>query len=154
VSSNLKFVYFGVVSTGSTNDNISYLFCVELKAEIDSLPLGMYGIADVAYTLSEKLLIPFIGVDRLDPTKDAFNYYLSQLRIHVQMAFARLVNIFHNLSGKSKGEWIGCPQFCWYVLDSSISLHKKIDHLVDQLSLSKKRWRSLVLLHSRMLHLL
>jgi len=44
--------------------------------------------------------IPFIGVDCSDPSKDEFNYYLSQLRIHVEMAFGRLVNMFRILSGK------------------------------------------------------
>ena len=39
VSSDLQFLYFGVVSPGSTNDNISYPSCVELKDAIDSLPL-------------------------------------------------------------------------------------------------------------------
>ena len=55
VSSDLKFMYFGVVSPGSTYNNISYPSCVELKAAIDSLPLGMYVVADAAYTLSEEV---------------------------------------------------------------------------------------------------
>jgi hypothetical protein len=70
---------------------------------IDSLPLGLYTVAVAAYTLTEKLLIHFIGVDHADPAKDSFNYSLSQLRIRVEMAFGWLVNIFCILSGKIEG---------------------------------------------------
>jgi len=50
--------------------------------------------------LSEKHLSPCISVDCMDPINDAFNYYLSQLRIRVEMAFGRLVNMFCMLSGR------------------------------------------------------
>ena len=39
----------------------------------------------------------------MDPAQDAFNFYLSQLRIRVEMAFGRLVNKFRILSGKIVG---------------------------------------------------
>ena len=103
VQSDLQFNFFGVISPGSTNDNISYPLATGLKEIIDALPLGLYGVADAAYTLSENMLIPYTGVDRLDPAQDAFNYYLSQLRIRVEMAFGRLVNKFRILSGKVGG---------------------------------------------------
>jgi hypothetical protein len=103
VQSDLQFNYFGVVSPGSTNDNISYPQAEGLKEVFDALPLGLYGLADAAYTLGENMLTPFTGVDRLDPAQDAFNYYLSQLRIRVEMAFGRLVNKFRILHGKIEG---------------------------------------------------
>lgn len=103
VQSDLQFMYFGIVSPGSTNDNISYPLASGLKEAFDNLPLGLYGVADAAYTLSENMLIPFTGVERLDPAQDSFNYYLSQLRIRVEMAFGRLVNKFRILSGKVEG---------------------------------------------------
>jgi hypothetical protein len=103
VKPDLQFMYFGVVTPGSTNDNISYPIAKALKDAFNSLPLGRFGVADAAYTLSDCLLIPFTGADRLDPGKDAFNYYLSQLRIRVEMAFGRLVNKFRILSGKISG---------------------------------------------------
>ena len=74
-----------------------------LKEVLESLPLGHYAVADAAYTLSEHILIPFTGSDRLDPVQDSFNYYLYQLRICVEMAFGRLVNKFQILSGKIIG---------------------------------------------------
>ena len=103
VQSDLQFMYFGVVSPGSTNDNISYPMASALKEAFETLPLGLYGLADAAYTLNENMLIPFTGVQRLDPAHDAFNYYLSQLRIRVEMAFGRLVNKFRILNGKIEG---------------------------------------------------
>ena len=41
----------------------------------------LYGVVDAGNTLSENILIPFMGQDRLDPAQDFFNSYLSQLRI-------------------------------------------------------------------------
>ena len=38
VRSDLSFMYFGVVSPGSTNDNISYPIAVGLKDKVESLP--------------------------------------------------------------------------------------------------------------------
>ena len=103
VRANLQFMYFGVVSPGSTNDNISFPLAPGLKEIFDSLPPGLFGLADAAYTLSEKLLIPFVGTDRCDPSQDAFSYYLSQLCIRVEMAFGRLINKFRILNGKVGG---------------------------------------------------
>ena len=100
MQSDLQFNFVGVISPGSTNDDILYPLATGLKDIVDALPLGLYGVADAAYTLSENMLIPYTGVDRLDPAQDAFNYYLSQLRIRVEMAFGRLVNKFRILSGK------------------------------------------------------
>ena len=75
--SDLRFMYFGVISPGSTNDNVSYLLAIGLRKTIESLPPGLYCLADVAYTLQEYLLIPFTGIDRMDATHDSFNFYLS-----------------------------------------------------------------------------
>ena len=81
VRSDLRFMYFGVVAPGSTNDNISYPLAAGLKTVVEDLPTGMYCVADAAYTLQENLLIPFTGADRVDAAHDSFNFYLSQLRV-------------------------------------------------------------------------
>ena len=70
----LKFLYFGVVAAGSTNDNIAYAMAEDLAKTIDSLPLGMHFVGDAAYTLSERLLIPYTGSQRENSNKDAFNF--------------------------------------------------------------------------------
>ena len=100
VKPDLQFMYFGVVSPGSTNDNISYTQADKLKAALSSLPHGLFALGDAAYTLSEKFLIPFTGADRLDPAQYAFNYYLSQLCIRVEMGFSRLVKKLEFSVGK------------------------------------------------------
>jgi hypothetical protein len=103
VQCDLQFIYFGAVSLGSTNDNISYSQAFDLMKIFESLPPGLFILSDAAYTLSETMLIPFTGVDQSDPAHDAFNYYLLQLRICVEMAFERLVGKFRILSGTVGG---------------------------------------------------
>ena len=44
-------------------------------------------IGDNAYVCSETLLTPFSGIEKDDTSKDAFNFYLSQLRIHIEQTF-------------------------------------------------------------------
>jgi hypothetical protein len=56
-------MYFGVVSPGSMNDSISYTQADELKDALSSLPPGLFGLGDAAYTWTEHLLIPFTGAD-------------------------------------------------------------------------------------------
>ena len=90
VDANLKFIYFGVIGPGSMNDNRSYKKS-GLESIINNLPNGFFILGDAAYTLSNNLLIPFVGSNRHDPAKDAYNFYLSQLRIRVEMSFGRLV---------------------------------------------------------------
>ena len=74
---------------------------------------------DAAYPLGERTLTPFTGADRLDTYKDAFNFYLSQLRIRVEMVFGRLVNKFRILHGCVEGSIIRSSQ----VLTACARLH-------------------------------
>jgi hypothetical protein len=104
VRADLQFTYFGIISPGSTNDVVSYSLAASLKEMIENLPLGLYFLADAAFPLGERLLTPFVGSQRhINPYNDSFNFYLSQLRIRVEMAFGRLVNKFRILSGKING---------------------------------------------------
>jgi hypothetical protein len=48
-------------------------------------------VGDNAYTLSSTLLIPYSGATKLNPSRDAFNFFLSQLRIRIEQAFGMLV---------------------------------------------------------------
>ncbi|KAL3769783.1 hypothetical protein ACHAWO_011311 [Cyclotella atomus] len=57
VKADLQFMYFVVVSPGSTNDFSSYHRANGLKECADSLPLGLYFVADAAFPLSEHVLI-------------------------------------------------------------------------------------------------
>ena len=108
--SDLRFLYFGVVGPGKTNDNVAYEFAKELKEAVGNLPLGLYMVGDAAYTLQEHLLIPFTGSQKDDPNSDAFNFYLSQLRIRIEMAFGRLTNKWRILRGRLQGSLETCSK--------------------------------------------
>ena len=101
---DLKFLFFGVVAAGSTNDSVAYSMAGNLKGTIDNLQLGLYFVGDAAYPVSERLLTPFTGSQRNDENRDAFNYYLSQLRIRIEMAFGLLVGKFRILKGKLEAD--------------------------------------------------
>ena len=97
---------------------------MELYNIIENLPLGLYFLGDAAYTLKETLLIPFTGNQRDNPNHDAFNFYLSQLCIRIEMAFGRLVNkwqvlkIKQNFRLKKTSEiLLTCAQLHNYVID-------------------------------------
>mmetsp|Transcript_6245 Transcript_6245/g.12916 ORF Transcript_6245/g.12916 Transcript_6245/m.12916 type:complete len:426 (-) Transcript_6245:105-1382(-) len=87
---NLRFIYFGVAAPGRTNDNKGFRRCEKLCRWMDTLPEGHFLIGDNAYTLSDKMLVPFSGVAARRENNRTYNFYLSQLRIRIEMAFGRL----------------------------------------------------------------
>ena len=95
--SRLCFMYFRIVGPGSMNDNVAIHLAWNLIKVIEGLPFGCYMIGDAAYTLTEHLLIPFSGPSRDQAQHDTYNFYLSQLRIRIEMAFGMLVNRFRIL---------------------------------------------------------
>lgn len=56
------------------------------------LPPGHYLLGDAAYPLLYFLIIPFFGRNGMDESQRTFNFYLSQLRIRIEMTFGILVN--------------------------------------------------------------
>jgi hypothetical protein len=87
---NSHFTSISVLCPGGTGDSKAYAASC-LHSYVSNLPFGFYLVADNAYTLSDMLLIPYSGQDRVDSSKDAFNFYLSQLRIRIEQAFGLLV---------------------------------------------------------------
>jgi len=57
---------------------------------VQKLPLRKFVIGDIAYDCSETLLMPFSGGEKDEPAKYAFNFYLSQLRIHIKQTFGMM----------------------------------------------------------------
>ena len=57
---------------------------------IENLPEGYFCGGDNAYINSKHLLVPFPG-QNLPQCEDSFNYFLSQLCVHIKNAFAQLV---------------------------------------------------------------
>ena len=58
-----------------------------LSQQLDTLPMGKYVIGDNAYVCTDHLLTPFPGKQRHEPGNDAYNFYLSQLCIRIEMTF-------------------------------------------------------------------
>jgi DDE superfamily endonuclease len=61
-----------------------------LQELIDNLPLGYVTIGDSAYTASEHLAAIFFGQAGKVFENDNFNYYASQCRIRIEMAFGMM----------------------------------------------------------------
>ena len=58
---------------------------------LEALPPEFYIIGDNAYPLSRRVLIPFSGSEYYDEDNRTYkNYYLSQMRIRIEMTFGRL----------------------------------------------------------------
>jgi hypothetical protein len=85
----LRFILISVLCPGKTNDWSAYGKSV-MRNLVEALPNGFYILGDAAYVNSEHLLAPYPGKS-LEGREDTFNYYQSQLRIRIEMAFARLV---------------------------------------------------------------
>jgi hypothetical protein len=83
----LRFTYMSVAAPGRTNDNRSIRRLEELQDWIDDLPSQYFLVADNAFSLTNKMLVPFSGAQRSEPNKRVFNYFHSQLRIRIEMSF-------------------------------------------------------------------
>ena len=88
--SNLRFIYFSVAAPGRTNDSRVFGRCLKLRKWLDNLPPEYFVVGDNAYTLTDNLLIPFSGSSKSSLYNSVYNFYLSQLRIRIEMAFGRL----------------------------------------------------------------
>ena len=86
-----RFLFFGVVAPGKCGDQVALERTI-LNDYARKLPRGYYLIGDAAYSVGESMLTPFTAGNRNDPTKDAFNFFLSQMRIRIEMAFGLLTN--------------------------------------------------------------
>ena len=84
------FTFFGVVAPGKASDQVAFER-TSIHEQIMALPMGKYLVGDAAYQVSNVVLAPFTGSQRDDPGKDAFNFFLSQLRIRIEMAFGLLL---------------------------------------------------------------
>lgn len=152
---NLRFIYFGVIGPGSMNDNIAFSVAGNLSETIKNLPQGMYFVGDAAYTVSDTLLIPFTGADRDVEQNDIFNFYLSQLRIRIEMAFGLLVNRFRilkrplemSLEMNSK-TIMACAMLHNYIIDGNDvcindrrSFHDSTSSLLGHQHMDDNQWR-------------
>ena len=89
--SRLRFIYFAVAAPGRTNDARAFLKCHELRKWIDNVlsSTKYYFVGDNAYVLCDELLIPYSGT-HIPEIERTYNFFLSQMRIRIEMAFGRL----------------------------------------------------------------
>ena len=84
-----RFTFIGVGGPGVTKDRQGIKES-GLDAKVDALPIGYICIADCVYQPTEKLVPIFGGDLALKKENDNFNYFASQLRIRIEMAFGIL----------------------------------------------------------------
>lgn len=86
---NYRFCSMSAIAAGSTNDWTAWNRS-EISESVARLPPGFYMLGDAAYPLSDQLLTPYPG-KLLPRDRDAFNFFLSQLRVRIEQAFGILV---------------------------------------------------------------
>jgi hypothetical protein len=141
--SRLRFLFFSVIAPGQTNDAVAYEE-TGLHAIINQLPSGLYVAGDAAYILTEHLLVPFTGSCRQDPDKDSYNFYLSQLRIRIEMAFGLLTTKWRCLRKKlettlenSARILEACARLHNYALDCKIRKEEQVEEAEDEQDLTE-----------------
>jgi hypothetical protein len=90
VDSSFRFQYVKVAGPGRRNDAKCFKMCTPLQKWLAQLPSPYCIVGDNAYPLRNNLLIPYSGRQRNANFHRVYNFYLSQQRIRVEMAFARL----------------------------------------------------------------
>lgn len=88
--STLRFVYFGFVGTGRTNNSRVFGRYLQLCKWLESTPDKYFLIRDNAYTLTNKMLIPFSDAVKHQIYNQSYNFCLLQLQVRIKMAFVRL----------------------------------------------------------------
>ena len=80
-----------------TNDIRAFGWCNGLHKWLDALPDEYHISADNAYPLSRRILIPFSAAAASDRWNRVYNFYLSQLRIRIEMSFGLLTTKWRRL---------------------------------------------------------
>lgn len=81
-----RFLFFCISGPGSMNDREAIKES-GLLDDIRNLPEPYVIIADAAYEATEQVVPVFYGISRQDTECDNFNYFASQCRIRIEMAF-------------------------------------------------------------------
>lgn len=88
--SHCRFTFISASAPGSVNDRVAYEHC-KVDKLVEDLPSDYALIADAAYAPSEQCLPMFYGSSRKNNARnDNYNYYASQLRIRIEMAFGMM----------------------------------------------------------------
>jgi hypothetical protein len=86
-----RFTFFAVAAPGKCANQVAFER-TSLPALMEALPIGKYLVGDAAYSVGEKMLVPFSGSQRNNANNDGYIFCLSQLRIRIEMAFGLMSN--------------------------------------------------------------
>jgi hypothetical protein len=81
-----RFTYIALAGPGVMGDSDAIKEC-KLGELVENLPQGFVVIGDAAYIPSEHMASIYFGVDKKKPLYDNFNFFASQCRIRIEMAF-------------------------------------------------------------------
>jgi hypothetical protein len=84
-----RFIHFAFAAPGVTGDRDAIRQCT-LYDLIEGLPKMICVIGDAAYQPTEHMVPVFQGTEKLIPKYDNFNFFASQCRIRVEMAFGMM----------------------------------------------------------------
>jgi hypothetical protein len=84
-----RFIHLAFAAPGVTGDRDAIKQC-SLYDLIEGLPLGVCVIGDAAYQPTEHMVPVYQGADKLTTKYDNFNFFASQCRIRVEMAFGMM----------------------------------------------------------------
>ena len=88
-----RFTYLEVVGPGVLPDREAYKLSA-LAELVENLPPGYVVIGDPAYTPTEHMIPIFFGESAKRKRNDTFNYFASQCRIRIEMAFGLMTRKF------------------------------------------------------------
>lgn len=102
VDSTYRFLYMSACCVGSTHDSLAFGVS-KLAAELEAgaLPMPYHIVGDDAYSCTDYLLTPVPS--RLAPPgspSDAYNFFQSSLRMHVEQAFGQLLTRWRLLGSR------------------------------------------------------
>ena len=106
----LRFLYFGVVAPGGTNDSVAFFRTGINEFLTENLPYPLHLVGDAAYVESNHLITPYTGSQKGNVHCDAYNYYMSQCRIRIEMAFGRLSGKWSILQKKLRHKLSTCSK--------------------------------------------
>jgi len=78
---DLVCMYVAVAGPGKINDSRAFSCCTGLIEWFETLPDWCFVLADNAYPLTQKMLVPHNAAELLSEYHRTYNFYLLQLRI-------------------------------------------------------------------------
>ena len=131
---DLRFLYWCVAAPGKTGNAAAIQKCTDFQRFLNILRQPdlrgrFFFVADNAYTLSPVMLIPFSGSNQHEANRSAYNFFLSQLRIRIEMAFGRLTNIWRIFRAPLEHN----PAKCARIIHAAMRLHNFIIDMNDVL---------------------